>query len=717
MSINRFIVRSTVVAIAVGLLMSGPCAARVRAEGLPSAVRERLHQATVLIEARYRPIGEPDAKMTGSAQGSGFVIAGEGLIVTNAHCVDPTMVIDLSTGKAADGDTPVERRMVMTLSEVEVRLRSGRPDTRVYAASLLCSRPFPTDLAILRIHPDAPLTALELLPNDAFAGIAETDSVWAIGFPLGTAPEAILAGQPKLDRNPNGIDLSFRGGSIRSLRLAENGQVKAIDHSCEITHGNSGGPLVDAQGRVVGVNYYGGATFSFAIPIPLVRETLKRLFEYRLGEGAKADEIDGAVHAVAPGDKAFDRIQELALSHKLGTTIALGAGDYRVDRLLRLSSLGMYLRGAGRDKTRLVLGPKGRIECHNYCAEVSDLTIVVDDPAGDGKALRAMSEADLYEMRLRNVAFGASDVSRVRMIGTNAANLFLHDVTIETQNLPGLGVACNNGTVDVTRVTARIAHEDEAKAVVVRGVGQNATDSTPRFIGCDFERVESDGAVSPSYLACRFFAKGLGLPAHDAALLSALSGAQATVDGCWFDVPDQDPDTVFGAVGLTVHAARLNASDNLFDLWAAKRLNDEGGSVIMPGFPGARDACGIDILPGSRGEIRHNLFRARRGPSSVHDLPWPIRSRGKGEVGGYRSKLRCYNFAYGLRADFDGRANYVTPTDWVIRDNLFDNAGWVSVHNLDLQSGGDKGTMPEADRQAWYEAMKNNTYIRTPVDR
>src|SRR3989338_11570829 len=87
------------------------------------------------------------------------------------------------------------------------------------------------DLAIIKIS--APnLTAVELGNSDA---VQQGDSVYALGYPFG------LAG-----------DVSFKDGTL-SRRLVSEGKVY-LETSVEIHPGNSGGPLVDSFGRVVGIN-------------------------------------------------------------------------------------------------------------------------------------------------------------------------------------------------------------------------------------------------------------------------------------------------------------------------------------------------------------------------------------------------------------------------------------------------------------------------------
>jgi serine protease Do len=146
---------------------------------------------------------DSDARLAGS----GFVISAEGEVVTNAHVASPNgMQADLS---------------------VETQ------DGRSFPARLI-GLDGASDLALLKIDAD-PLPPLSW--GDSFA-IRTGQETWAIG-------------------NSLDIGISTTRGTIAGvsgMRIGMN-QVEAFVHSdAHITHGNSGGPLVDVYGRVLGVN-------------------------------------------------------------------------------------------------------------------------------------------------------------------------------------------------------------------------------------------------------------------------------------------------------------------------------------------------------------------------------------------------------------------------------------------------------------------------------
>jgi putative serine protease PepD len=140
--------------------------------------------------------------------GSGFVIDAQGDIATNAHVVQG--------GK---------------------RIRVGFSSGAKYPATIVGSD-VSSDVAV--VHVNAPASVLHPLAFGDSAAVQVGDPAYAIGNPLG------------LDRTMTAGIISATGRDIR----APNGRTipNAIQTDAPINHGNSGGPLLDRYGHVVGIN-------------------------------------------------------------------------------------------------------------------------------------------------------------------------------------------------------------------------------------------------------------------------------------------------------------------------------------------------------------------------------------------------------------------------------------------------------------------------------
>ncbi|MFM2237054.1 MAG: hypothetical protein RL209_1088, partial [Pseudomonadota bacterium] len=167
--------------------------------------------------------------------GSGVAVARD-KIVTNAHVVE-----------MASFDNSVQ--IVIVPSD----------GTQSYRARVTASLPR-KDLALLQ------LTSGALVPASIFAGVSEDGAdVFAIGYP---ASVDVALEQSETDVLRPQQPVKTRG-TVSSGRTSKS--VESLLHTAPIAPGNSGGPIVDACGRVLGINSFGsvatdgGAEFYFAI--------------------------------------------------------------------------------------------------------------------------------------------------------------------------------------------------------------------------------------------------------------------------------------------------------------------------------------------------------------------------------------------------------------------------------------------------------------------
>src|SRR3954471_5642282 len=180
-----------------------------------------------------------------SGEGSGFVLNGQGEIVTNAHVV--------TTGEGRD---------IRRAQEVYVEFADGN---RV-AAKVLGHDPN-SDVALLHVDPQG--LALRPLRRGASGRVAVGEPVAAIGSPFGQAQSLSVGIVSAVDRSV---------ASLTDFQISG-----AIQTDAAINPGNSGGPLVASNGRVIGINQQiqsrsgGGEGVGFAVPIDVVKTSINQL--------------------------------------------------------------------------------------------------------------------------------------------------------------------------------------------------------------------------------------------------------------------------------------------------------------------------------------------------------------------------------------------------------------------------------------------------------
>jgi S1-C subfamily serine protease len=170
--------------------------------------------------------------------GSGFVIDRSGDIVTNDH------VVANATG-----------------------VRVGFSNNATYPAKVLGGDPS-TDVAVVRV--DAPGSALRALTFADSSRVQVGDPVYAIGNPFGldrTLTNGIISANDRDIKAPNGLAIE-----------------RALQTNAAINHGNSGGPLIDRFGRVIGINSQiesggvnGNVGVGFAVPSDTARAVAAQL--------------------------------------------------------------------------------------------------------------------------------------------------------------------------------------------------------------------------------------------------------------------------------------------------------------------------------------------------------------------------------------------------------------------------------------------------------
>jgi S1-C subfamily serine protease len=179
-----------------------------------------------------------------AALGSGFILNAQGEVATNAHVVL--------------GDPPKLQKANAVYVEFE--------DGNRVPAQVVGSDPN-GDVALLKVNPAGlTLTPLQL---GSSSGLVVGSPVAAIGSPFGEQQSLSV-----------GV-ISATGRDIESLTAFRIGN--AIQTDAAINHGNSGGPLLNAKGQVIGINSQiqstggGGEGVGFAVPVDTVKRSIDQL--------------------------------------------------------------------------------------------------------------------------------------------------------------------------------------------------------------------------------------------------------------------------------------------------------------------------------------------------------------------------------------------------------------------------------------------------------
>jgi 2-alkenal reductase len=286
-----------------------PSAARSNAAPLPgkgfdpARIFSERSPGVVTIFAYF---GDPTSETTTVSQGSGFVISPKGYVLTNSHVIT----------NAGEGAARVEAAETLYVEYAD----GDREEATIVGWDLY------DDVGLIKIK--NPVHKLTPVPLGSSRSVIVGQPVAAIGSPLG---------------NENSLSVGVVSAvhrSIDAITVDLYRVIDAIQTDAPITHGNSGGPLFDARGRVIGINAQirsvqgrgNDSGIGFAIPIDAAKRSVQQLIDkgrvtyafvgirtddltptlaralgYKIQRGALIVKVDAGTPAAQAGLRAGDR--------------------------------------------------------------------------------------------------------------------------------------------------------------------------------------------------------------------------------------------------------------------------------------------------------------------------------------------------------------------------------------------------------------------------
>lgn len=244
-----------------------------RSQVLPSDVIEQIKKSTAYIEVVHSfPLSDEETSSTGS----GFFITDDGFLVTNYHVVRPSVLL-----YSIYFPSPVK--------EINIIMNSGTPSYKkmkgyVYAVDKK------NDLAIIGTKEKVQTQFINI--SDSVNAV-ETMPVWVFGFPYGKEFSVIQSGP----------EITINKGTLSALRHDDRGVLKSLQIDASVNPGNSGGPLINDKGKLIGIvnGTMGTSKMNFAVP----QHFLQELASVMPQNAEIKDKINIDVTSEPPGASVF----------------------------------------------------------------------------------------------------------------------------------------------------------------------------------------------------------------------------------------------------------------------------------------------------------------------------------------------------------------------------------------------------------------------------
>ena len=316
--------------------------------------------------------GLPRGEMPLRGLGSGFIVRADGVIITNGHVVDDA-------------------------SEITVKLT----DKREFKAKLI-GIDKPTDTAVLKI--DALGLPTVSLGDPVQSGVG--DWVLAIGSPFGFE---------------NSVTAGIISAKSRTLPL--EGYVPFIQTDVAVNPGNSGGPLFNLKGEVIGINSQifsrtgGYQGLSFAVPIDIALKVEQQLLSSgKVSRGRFGMSVQSLDQALADSF-GMERANGVLIDSVVVGGSAARAGMQPGDIILKLNERAIQDTGTlGQTMTDLSPGSEARLLVWRN-GQSQNITLKVDDASNVAQSATESAQLESSRIGLAVRPLSRGDLAQTSMTG------------------------------------------------------------------------------------------------------------------------------------------------------------------------------------------------------------------------------------------------------------------------------------------------------------
>ena len=271
---------------------------------------------------------------TANSLGSGFIISEDGLVVTNYHVIEgaTSVSVILSTGEEVSAE-------VVNYDSVE-------------------------DLAVLNI-----------IDNIEMPGVADLGDSSAVE----TGEEVIAIGNPLGKEFSETVTSGIVSSANRTITKSDSSTVEYIQTDAAINSGNSGGPLINSQGQVVGINTAkevgeGIEGIGFSIPINVLTEKLDSLSKPMLLLGITGRTIDENTAKLRnlPQGVYVVTVSEYSPAEKAGLKSGDVITNFGGNEITSIDQLNTYKQNYSEgDTVSMTISRNGKTQTLNVVLEAS----------------------------------------------------------------------------------------------------------------------------------------------------------------------------------------------------------------------------------------------------------------------------------------------------------------------------------------------------------